>query len=509
MTRQPIRLLVVEDDADHRVLIERCLIEAGCEVRLARDGDEALLQLDGVDLILLDYRLPGADGIEVLEEIQRRDRGQPEHPSVIMVTGMGSESLVVTAMRAGAVDYVVKDPAYFRSLPAVVERAWRHHELRARARRLQGLMLVVASATDREEVFDEIVNGARELLAADNCALVLSESGLELVAQAGSPLPTDVVIDAAHVGLDRSDALVEPGEMSVRLPATTGDIVGVLHVRAARDRSFTPEEVALAETFAAFAGLAIERLRRTELERSLMVELQRTIDQRQDFIASVSHELRTPLSCILGFSETLDTHWDALAETDRVDLIARIGRHGTELKDLVDQLLDVAARQRGRQTAGLHAVELAKIVAEVVGGLSPVLAGREVRVEVPEVDVHADPNLLSRVLTNLLSNAVKYSAPEAPVEVTARQEGPHVRIDVTDHGVGLGPEELARVFEPFWRGRHATSSAARGTGIGLALVREYVQAMDGEIGVESELGEGSTFSFAVPLATRPQPAVAG
>src|SRR5258706_1298433 len=143
-----VSVLVVEDNEDHRHLIDRRLREAGHDVRLAADGAEALTKLDGVDLVLLDYRLPGLSGIDTLERI--RSNGGP---SVVMVTGMGSESIAVEAMRAGAIDYVVKDTDYLMALPQVVERAWRVHHLARRAPEVQPMVLLLYSAREPGTIF--------------------------------------------------------------------------------------------------------------------------------------------------------------------------------------------------------------------------------------------------------------------------------------------------------------------------------------------------------------------
>lgn len=492
------KVLVVDDDPDHRALTLRRLRGVGIEARAASTGEQALAILSGVDLVLLDHHLPGASGLEVLARLTG-----DEGPSVVMVTGAGSEELVAEAMRAGALDYVVKGPQYLASLPAVVERAWRHHELARRANRLQELTLLVTRATDRDEVCGEIVRGARELLDASSCALVLEERELELVAQDGQAADLRHAIDLARRALD-THAPADDGSLLVPLSATAGELVGVLVVMRTDGWPFSPEESRLAEVFASFAGLALERMRRLELERALVAELQRTVDQRQSFMAATSHELRTPLTCILGFTETLLRRWEEFGEDGRRDLVARVGHHAADLRELVENMLDFAARQRGREPGACEEVALRQAVSAAIEDLAPMLADRPVRVEVVDAVVRADPYLLARVLSNLLSNAVKYSAVHSPVLVRATAAGPHrMRVEVVDRGVGLPPEETARVFEPFWRGRHATANAARGTGIGLALVKEYVTSMGGDVAATSSPGVGSTFSFTLPLVAAP------
>ena len=501
MTGPAIRVLVVDDDPDHRALARRRLTDAGIDVAVAADAADALEQLAGVDLVLLDYRLPGMSGLDALAAIRER-----EGPSVVMLTGMGSESVAVEAMRAGAVDYVVKDGAYLRTLPQIVERAWRTHDLTRRAGELQRVALLVTSAAEREDIFAGITEGARRLLGAETCALfVAGGEGLALEAVAGE-LPKDeaALRGAAAVALARRAVPVEEGEtrqLLVPLPSREGEALGVLAVLTDHARVYVPGELELARTFASFAGLALANLQQHELEQSLVAELQEMLDLRRELVASVSHELRTPLTCISGFAGTLDRLWDSLSEADRRRFVDRIRHHGTELTELVEGLLDFSAAEAGRLSAHVTDIDLKREVEAAVDEVAPLLAGRPLTVECGDHRVSADPTLLRRAVWNLLSNAVKYSEGGTPIGVRTTVDGGKVCVEVTDRGVGLGPAEAAHAFEPFWRAQPGTSRT-RGTGIGLALVRDYVVLMGGDVGVRSQPGVGSTFWFTLPLAGR-------
>jgi signal transduction histidine kinase len=446
--------------------------------------------------VLLDYRLPGVSGLDALRAIRRR----PQPPSVIMVTAAGSTEVAVDAMRAGAVHYVTKDPGYLDALPEVVERAWVHHDLAARASELQRLALLVTSASDREQLFREIVEGAARLLRASTCGLLLDgELGMAPVLAHGCTLDALRPVAGQLDGLEpEADAWVHDGWLVVPLPAESGDQAGYLLVRPEGDPG-AAEERQLAMVFAAFAGLALHNLHRFELERLLVTELQQTLDARRDFIASVSHELRTPLTAIAGFTSTLRRHWRDLDDDRRTDLLARIGRNADDLRDLVDELLDLASVERGRGAPpNLEALDLHEQVVRILEQLEHVLEDREVVVRVPPTTVLADASLLRRTVGNLLTNAVKFSGAATPIEVVGVVEGERARLSVTDHGIGLPAWEAARVFDPFFRARSSVANAVRGSGIGLALVREYVRAMGGDVAVDSEPGRGSTFSITLP-----------
>ena len=273
--KQPnITVLVVDDTADHRDLMRRSLMDAGIRVRTAATGRDALASLDGVDLVLLDQQLPGMSGLEALAEI--RDVGGP---SVVMVTGTGSEELVVRSIRAGAIDYLVKDGSYLRNLPENVVRAWRHHDLLRRTSELQRLALVVTSSVDRAHLSSEIVSGATTLLRAQACALCIPATDDDTESGGPThrpPLMRVVALEGDWPGFGPADLAVgraRPGQLFVRLPSFEGVSMGLLAVLDDEDRVYQCEDVQLAEAFASFAGLGLQNMRRFEHERTLHDQL--------------------------------------------------------------------------------------------------------------------------------------------------------------------------------------------------------------------------------------------
>ena len=389
--RVRVRVLVVDDDPDHRALMEHRLTESGVAVSSAASGEQALASLDDVDLVLLDYRLPNLTGIETL----RRIRSRSNAPSVIMVTGMGSTDVAVEAMRAGAIDYLAKNPGYLRALPSVVERAWRQHDLARRAGELQRLALIVHSATSREEIVTEIVAGAKRLLRARVGGLVLDEgSGLQVEAadgDEGGRLREVLTTPRSQLPEPGELSVLERGDLLVALPADLGEAYGVLVLFDREASEQLDEELELARVFASFAGIALRNLRRRELEESLIAELTQTVEARRDFLASVSHELRTPLTSIGGYAETMLGHWEAIDTDAKQQFLTKIRTHAAELGRLVDQLIDVAGLERGQRfRADPRPLDLADQVADALGSLELVLADREVRVDVPRVHVRAD-----------------------------------------------------------------------------------------------------------------------
>lgn len=492
--RDQVRVLVVEDSPDHRMLIERSLRGAGYLVTGASTGEQALDMLLDVEVVLIDQRLPQMSGTDLLREIV----ALPTGPAPVIVTGTESRELVVEALRLGAVDYVVKSADYLGELPAVVERAHRQHDLARRYRELQRFALLVHEPTARDDAVSEIVAGARRLLSVDGASLLRREASgsWEVTARDGEVGDLDDAV--AMVASGRDEVVRDRGVTVVRLPADPDEPPGALVLVRSGGAELGDEELELATTFAALAASALRQVRRLELERDLIDELQRSVRSRQDFLASVSHELRTPLTVISGYVETLIHRYDAISADKRTEVLERVLSNADELHRLVNQLLDAAAIERGRSTVQTRPVDLADVVGAAATELAYHLDDRPGTRTVPSVRVEADPDLLRLTLVNLLSNACKYSAAATSVDLSVHVDDDQVRVDVRDQGVGIDPSDAHRVFEPFWRASAAVTHGVRGTGIGLSLVREYVTAMGGEVGVESTPATGSTFWFTLP-----------
>ena len=245
---------------------------------------------------------------------------------------------------------------------------------------------------------------------------------------------------------------------------------------------------------------ALRDARRLELARR---EADRANDAKSHFLTHVSHELKTPLAVIRGFADLL---LQGRVDSERQqDYIERIRESSTHLSRLADDLLEVSRIESGEITLALERVDAGRVVGEVLELTAPLADDRQVRLERPsgEVDVPAviaDQLRLRQVLLNLVSNAIKYNGGDGLVRVELRASGPYVRISVLDTGPGIAPDDLPRLFLPFER-LHARTGDIEGTGLGLAVSKGLVEAMDGRIDVESRMGDGSTFWFELPAAT--------
>jgi len=240
----------------------------------------------------------------------------------------------------------------------------------------------------------------------------------------------------------------------------------------------------------------------------LNVELDQAGKLKDQFLANVSHELRTPLNSVIGFSELLLTgqvEGAPLSDTQR-DYLETISRNGRHLLQLINELLDLSKIAAGRMDLRLEAVPLDALLREAVDSVRAQLEARRHRLALepaPEpVSVRADRGRVLQILLNLLSNAIKFTPDGGHVMLTARVEdgGRHVRVAVRDTGIGIAPEDRAKLFQEFVQLDAAPSRRYEGTGLGLALSKRLVELHGGAIGVESALGQGSTFWFTLPRA---------
>ncbi|MEW5990153.1 MAG: ATP-binding protein [Chloroflexota bacterium] len=240
---------------------------------------------------------------------------------------------------------------------------------------------------------------------------------------------------------------------------------------------------------------------RTAELRAAQLEAERASRAKSEFLSSMSHELRTPLNAILGFGQLLQLAPLAGPDRESADEIVRAGRN---LLEMIEAVLELSRLDAGRITLSIEPVELGPLVRETIDLCRPGASEHDVTVvddlaAEPTVVVLADRRRLGQILLNLVTNGIKYNVPGGRVTLSAEASGDRARIRVRDTGVGIPPERLPRLFEPFetMRGDHA---ARQSLGLGLALSQRLAELMGGSLRATSRLGTGSEFELDMPLA---------
>ena len=516
------KILVVDDEPAVLMTVRALLQLEGYEVDAAPGGAAALeaVRRTHYDLVLTDLKMPEVDGLAVLAEV--RDRSP--HTVTVVMTGFGALNTALEAVQLGAYEYLLK-PTEVSELKQAVKRSLE----RKRLSEIDTLYNVTWTVTRSEpdHIASEVSGAVRRVLGLANACVVSLASG---------PQPGNCPESLRAVFEDRTllDTL-RRGSMVTRedqFPALSnwlkqteiasfafvpgiarGRLVCVLCAdNAAESYDFHASSRRFLDALAGQTALALENasliseLRHNNDELAAANRKLQELDKlKSQFLSVATHELRTPLSVILGYNamlaETLDNKIEAEEKETLRESIAACKR----LIRLVNSMLDVTQIESGKMRMNLAPADLRSLVNSVAALFHHDARERNIRLvltlpaRLPRLLVDAER--VEQVLINLVGNALKFTEPGGSITITVRQHAGAVEISVTDTGVGIAPEDQARIFDEFAQVRRQTANRQRdGSGLGLAIAKRIVEAHGGKIQVSSSLGAGSTFRFTIPMS---------
>jgi GAF domain-containing protein/ActR/RegA family two-component response regulator len=283
-------------------------------------------------------------------------------------------------------------------------------------------------------------------------------------------------------------------------------IVGALVVRRKSPGEFSQDTIDLLQTFAAQSALAIQNARLFSEIQEKGRQLELASEHKSQFVSSMSHELRTPLNAIIGLTEMMVSHAARFGTEKAAEPLRRVHNAGTHLLGLINQVLDLSKIESGKLELSPETVPVAPLIDEVVGTARQLAEQNQNRLLVEAQDnlglLTVDPMRLRQILLNLLSNACKFTK-QGEVSLRARKlsdGGNWIEFAVIDTGIGMTPEQQARVFEEFVQADASTAKRFGGTGLGLSITRKLAQMMGGDVTVASAPGKGSVFTVRLPGA---------
>ncbi len=282
--------------------------------------------------------------------------------------------------------------------------------------------------------------------------------------------------------------------------------IGAIALRKPQAGAFAPRQIALLETFAAQAVIAIENVRLfTEIqEKSRQLEI--ASQHKSQFLANMSHELRTPLNAILGYTEMMvDGLYGDMPERAQT-VLERVQSNGKHLLGLVNDVLDLSKIEAGQLTLAVEEYSVTDMVSTVMSATESLARTKGIALvsALPPglARGHGDARRLTQVLLNLVGNAIKFTD-EGKVEIRARQQGDRFKISVIDTGPGIAKADQAKIFEEFQQIDNSSTRKKGGTGLGLSISRKIVELHGGYITVESTPGQGSNFKITIPIHAAP------
>jgi signal transduction histidine kinase len=275
-------------------------------------------------------------------------------------------------------------------------------------------------------------------------------------------------------------------------------------VSAESRRRYTEEDLALAAELARRAAFAIDNGRQHQAALLAQQNAEAANRVKSDFLAAMSHELRTPLNAIAGYVDLLLAGVRGALTPGQAADLERVQRAQRHLGGLIAEVLNFARAEAGRIEYHVTHVSLSALLGDLPGFVEPQLRERSLAFycAAPEPDLvaRADPEKARQILLNLISNSMKFTPSGGRIDVRCESRGSEVLIHVTDTGVGIPPERIDSVFEPFVQLHRSLTASSGGIGLGLAISRDLARGMGGDLTAASTQGEGSTFTLALPAA---------
>ena len=468
-------ILVVDDSIPACIYIKHLLQKNGYNVLTAHDGvtgtKTALEKLP--DLILLDKEMPQMHGFKVSRTLRahKDTKGIP----IIMFSSENDTQEKIRGLEMGADDYIHKDVTA--------------QELQSKISaflRIKDLQDQLKNESDKLNQIFRYLHEPVAICSMDDRLVLASQVFLSLLR-----MPREVsnfksmteILSVLDVPEETITKLRNGCSEDLELQICIDDVTTYLNARTA------PINLGEGEVAMAYVFRNVTR----EVENQRM---------RADFHSMIAHDLRSPMSVIQGYVSLMATGKTGPINDTQMEFMDSVNRKISEMTALLNDFLDMSKMDAGFVNLKCQNHNLGELIEEVVEDLGPLASSRKLNISLnlpkEEVEVHSDPLRLTQILRNLLSNAIKYNVDEGFIRLTVVAKNGSARISVADGGIGMSPEELEVLFDPYTRGN--SQRTIKGVGLGIVIVKKLVEAHGGKVTVSSVQGKGSTFTFSIPLA---------
>jgi two-component system phosphate regulon sensor histidine kinase PhoR len=487
-----VRILVIDDEKVIREGVERALSKRGYQITKAEDGDLglAMLKEQDFDIVLTDLMMPGLDGFGVLDWI----RENKPRTQVIVITGFATVTKAVSAMKQGAFDFVGKPftPDYIR---VVVDRAIDKLSMRAETEQLReeknrGLEAIDKSQSRLKSVFSCMAEAVL-ITDAEGVVVLHNPAAIRIL-----EIQTDPVIGkplSASIRDQAAAAMVH--EAMEKLVVVTREFApGAISRKFLRAycSPVTTEQGAVIGSVTTFEDISAHK----EIDR-----------MKSDFVAMVAHELKSPLASIEQMIYALQIGCEHEGATPSCNTLhTRMTTRTKDLLELIDNLLNLSKLESGTVVFNLEPVRGEDIIRHVIDIATPQAEGKKIALNYEPCDedwwFNVDYDHMRTAISNIVSNSVKYTPDGGLVVLSTSISGGFVNLSVKDSGIGISGEDVPHIFDRFFRVKGKATRHITGSGLGLALVKEVVEAHQGYIDVESTPEVGTTFVLSFPLTEK-------
>lgn len=486
-----IQILVIDDEKVIREGVDRALSGKGYSIFKAENGERGIemMKEDDFNIVLLDLMMPGIDGFGVLEWIQEN---RP-HIQVIVITGFATVSKAVSAMKQGAFDFVGKPftPDYIR---IVVDRAIEKISLRAETAKLREEKTLSLEEIQKEKSRLKTVFScmAEAVIITDKDAVVVhhNPAAIKLL-----EIQTDPVIG-------------KPLAASIKDDNAVNMVIESLEKEVVVTREFSPGKIsrkflrAHCSPVRSASGNVLGAVMNFE-----DISTHKEIDKmKSDFVAMVAHELKSPLASIeqMIYALQADCEYEGLSSCNT--LHGRMTIRTKDLLRLIDNLLNLSKLENGTIIFNLEPTRGHDIIVDILEIANPQAESKDIRIDYMPCDedwwFNVDYDHIRTAFMNIISNAVKYTPEGGRLEISTTVNGGLVNLTVKDSGIGISEEDLPHIFDRFFRVKGKATRHITGSGLGLSLVKEVVDAHQGYIEVRSTPNVGTTFTLSFPVTQK-------
>lgn len=484
-------ILIVDDELFIRTMVEDYLSPEGYAIFKAKEGQEALdlMERETMDVVLLDIMMPDRSGLDLIPFLQELNPAAV----IIIMTAYPSMESAIKALKLGAYDFLRK-PFEPEEITHSVRRAVEHLRTLNENSRLQEV------GEEKAKELLEFNTQLQHQKQQTEAILANMVEGVMLTDGQGAILHFNESIRRI---LDLPDQDEESGDVSKHSPLQRL----LEQVEAAREnKALYTGNFRVEGSEKCYRAIIVPLQENggavTMLED--MTDLNRLSQLKSSFVARASHELSTPLTSIVASIDLLKKNGIETWSPEQKKVLSLLETQSAHLSELVADLLDMSKLEVGETTLSCEPLDIRETLQEVLENYRQEFKRKKLRVELraPKelAPILADRDGLMKILQNLTSNAIKFTMEQGAIRYQVKAEEGRIRVEVHDTGIGIPAAEQDEIFERFHQVEPVDSRKEPGTGLGLAISKYLVELQNGEIGVESQQGEGSCFYFTLPIA---------